>query len=85
MGHADFRVRNKVFATLGYPDADFAMLKLLPAQQEIVVGAEPEVFSPAAGAWGRKGATLARLKVLKAASARSAIGMAWGNIAGAGG
>src|SRR5262249_44415753 len=28
MGHADFRVNGKVFATLGWPDSTFGMVKL---------------------------------------------------------
>ena len=34
MGHPDFRVKAKIFATLGYPDAGFGMVKLTPEQQE---------------------------------------------------
>ena len=33
MGHPDFRVGGKIFATLGYPDARWAMVKLTPEQQ----------------------------------------------------
>jgi hypothetical protein len=35
MHHPDFRVRGKIFATLGYPDNDFAVVKLTPAEQKI--------------------------------------------------
>ena len=34
MGHPDSRVRGKLFATLGYPDGKWAMVKLTPDQQE---------------------------------------------------
>ncbi len=34
MGHADFRVGGKVFATLGYPDNDHAVVMLSPDEQE---------------------------------------------------
>ena len=61
MGHPDFRVRGKIFATLGYPDGGFGMLKLTPEQQEALISAEPLVFSPIKGAWGRGGATNVRL------------------------
>ena len=33
MKHPDFRVRGKIFATLGYPDKTRGMVKLTPDQQ----------------------------------------------------
>ncbi|MGQ0559047.1 MAG: MmcQ/YjbR family DNA-binding protein [Sphingosinicella sp.] len=57
MGHPDFRVGGKIFATLGYPDEAHGMVALLPEQQELAVDAEPKAFQPSAGAWGRQGAT----------------------------
>lgn len=33
MAHPDFRVRGKIFATLGYPDDRHGMVKLTPDQQ----------------------------------------------------
>ena len=43
-GHADFRAGagGKVFATLGYPDAAWAVIKLSPEQQEMLVASAPE-------------------------------------------
>ena len=61
MGHPDFRVGGKIFATLGAPDPDHGMVALLPEQQELAMAAEPEAFRPASGAWGRGGSTLVRL------------------------
>ena len=43
-GHADFRAGGKVFATLGYPDKDWGMVKLTPDQQQVLVAAEPDMF-----------------------------------------
>src|ERR1700726_3036476 len=60
MGHPDFRVRGKIFATLG-PDESWGMVKLTADQQASFVGREPHVFRPASGAWGRRGCTIARL------------------------
>ena len=34
MGHPDFRVGGRIFATLGYPDAKWGMVALTPEQQE---------------------------------------------------
>lgn len=52
----DFRVRNKIFAGLSQ-DEGRGTLKLTPELQAMVMSAEPDVFLPAAGAWGRKGWT----------------------------
>ena len=49
MGHPDFRVRGKIFATLG-PDEEWGMVKLTPEQQAPLVRAEPGVYKPASGA-----------------------------------
>jgi len=57
MAHPDFRVRGTIFATLGYPDAGFAMVKLTPEQRDAFVEAEPAVFAPVTGGWGKGGAT----------------------------
>ena len=55
MNHPDFRVRGKIFATLGYPDKGVGMVKLFPDQQQQFVRAEPKVFAPVNGLWGRRG------------------------------
>lgn len=81
MGHPDFRVGGKVFATLGYPDAEWAMVKLTPDQQEGFVSAEPKVFAPVKGGWGAKGATNVRLKPARVGSVRVALAAAWRNVA----
>lgn len=57
MNHPDFRVRNRVFATLGYPDDDWGMVKLTAEQQAIFVRSEPAVFQAVKGGWGRRGCT----------------------------
>jgi hypothetical protein len=81
MDHPDFRVRGKVFATLGYPDMSVGMVKLFPDQQKDFVRAEPKVFAPVNGAWGRRGATYVRLKAAKKASVQRALAAAWRNTA----
>jgi len=78
-GKADFRVAGKVFATL--PAADHAVVKLVPEQQDMLVSAEPAVFSPVAGAWGLKGWTRLRLADCDTATLASALNMAWHNVA----
>ena len=80
-GHADFRIKNRVIASLGYPDAEWGMLKLSPEQQAILVESEKNVFKPAPGSWGRNGNTLVRLAYIDDTTALSAIRMACGNAA----
>lgn len=81
MAHPDFRVRGRIFATLGYPDAGFGMVKLTPGQQEAVVAAEPSVYAPVKGGWGAKGATQVRLRGAKTRSLGLALTLAWRNVA----
>jgi len=79
-GHADFRVGTRVFATLGYPDDAWGMVKLTPEQQAILVESEPEIFRPVAGGWGKQGSTNVRLATADQTTLRSALTMAWNNI-----
>lgn len=79
--HPDFRVRGKIFATLGYPDEKWAMVKLPGEQQDILCKAEPAVFVPVKGGWGRQGATSVCLKAAKKARVRGALLSAWRNVA----
>lgn len=72
MGHADFRVGGKIFATLGAPDARFATVMLSSLDQDLLLQRESKVFSPAAGAWGRSGST----KVLLEAAALPVVALA---------
>src|SRR3989454_6777840 len=62
MGHPDFRVAGRIFATLGYPRSGWGMVKLTPEQQELFVRAQPAAFAPVKGGWGRGGATNVRLR-----------------------
>ena len=81
MNHPDFRVEGKIFATLGYPDKASGMVKLTPEQQKEFVGAEPEVFDPCNGAWGRRGATSVRLDLVAKDTLWRALATAWRNTA----
>src|SRR5437016_13516418 len=79
MGHPDFRVGGRIFATLGYPRSGWGMVKLTPEQQELFVRAQPVAFAPVKGAWGRAGATNVRLQAAKKAAVRVALVIAWRN------
>jgi hypothetical protein len=80
MSHPDFRVRGKIFATLG-PDEDWGMVKLTADEQGLFVRAEPDVFHPANGAWGRRGCTIVRLRDADQLTVRQALTAAWRNAA----
>jgi hypothetical protein len=77
MGHADFRVGGKIFATLGYPSDRFGVIMLSPQDQDLIVRDYPKAFAPVAGKWGASGSTTV---VLRAASKRAvaiALEAAW--------
>lgn len=80
MGHPDFRVGGKIFATLG-PNEDWGMVKLTPEEQASYLGAEPDVFHPASGAWGRRGCTIVHLRNAKEPTVGHALLEAWRNTA----
>ena len=77
MNHPDFRVGGRVFATLGYPDEACGAVALLPEQQELAIAAEPDAFTPAAGAWGRGGSTVVRLDAVSVDWLERALEWAW--------
>ena len=83
MGHPDFRVKGKIFATLFSPggDEERGMVKLTPEQQRRFIKDHPKVFEPVKGGWGRQGCTQVRLAAAKQAVARSALLTAWLNTA----
>jgi hypothetical protein len=81
MGHADFRVGGKIFATLGWPDERWAMVKLKPEQQAQLVAAAPDLFVPVAGGWGRRGSTNVLLAVAEKSAVKDALATAWENVA----
>jgi hypothetical protein len=81
MRHPDFRVGGKIFATLGYPNEDSAVVKLTPDEQREFVRMGPKIFQPVKGAWGRRGQTTIHLPVAKIDIMREALTAAWRNTA----
>ena len=79
--HPDFRFRNKIFATLGYPDPRWGMVKLSPEQQIEAMGKFPSVFQPASGAWGRAGRTIVCLSEIVSTDLRPILRQAYDNLA----
>ena len=76
-GHADFRVENKIFATLAYASKGYGVLLLTPEQQAGMVEDAPEIFSPVPGGWGRKGSTRVLLAKVPADILEAALRTAW--------
>lgn len=81
MGHPDFRVGGKIFATLGWPDAGWGMVKLNLVQQAAYIQSHPEVFQAIENGWGRKGATSVHLKNATKSTLMPAMKDAWMNTA----
>ena len=77
-GHPDFRVNNRIFATL-HDDRAFGMVALTSDQQEQVMRAHPEAFAPESGAWGRAGSTSVRLASVHEETLGEAVTLAWQN------
>jgi hypothetical protein len=77
MSHPDFRVGGKIFATLGYPDDDHGMVILPPEEQARFVERHPKVFTPAKGAWGKRGSTAVSLNAVDKTTLKRAMEIAW--------
>ena len=76
MGHPDFRVNGRIFATL-QADEHRGMVKITPDEQAALLEQAPGVFVPAAGAWGREGCTMIDLAKADPSVVRSALVLAW--------
>jgi hypothetical protein len=79
MGHPDFRVGGKIFATLS-PDGARGMVKLSPEQQGVFVREEPAVFEAFDNAWGRWGCTKVHLKAATKGVVEPAMAAAFENV-----
>ena len=80
MGNQDIRVRGKIFAGPAGPRGA-AIIKLTPEQQEIMCGAEPLVFTPEGGYWGRAGWTRLVVAAADEPTVLGALWTAWRNVA----
>ena len=77
MNHPDFRAANgRIFATLN-EDETRGMAGLTPDQQADFMARAPEMFVPAAGAWGRGGSTMIDLKSADPEIVGEAVTLAW--------
>ena len=78
MGHPDFRVNGRIFASLN-DDETRGMVVLTPDQQERFVRENPSVFQPESGAWGRSGCTRVHLAAVDEETLGEALTLAWQN------
>ncbi len=78
MGHPDFRVDKRIFASL-HDDNQSGMVKLTPDQQSSFIDDYPAAFAPEAGAWGRSGCTRVTLKAVNDDILGEALTLAWQN------
>jgi predicted DNA-binding protein (MmcQ/YjbR family) len=78
-GNPDFRVKGKIFATLGGATGR-PVVKLTPEEQALLLEAEPALFTPASGAWGRNGSTHIALDRADEATVRDALERAYRNV-----
>ncbi|HEV2878272.1 MAG TPA: MmcQ/YjbR family DNA-binding protein [Candidatus Eremiobacteraceae bacterium] len=86
MGHPNFRINGKIFATMCSPDDRWGMVKVPIALQRKLIKSKPAGFVPASGAWGKQGSTLVLLAkvdaatlqpVIKAAAQNAVVKKAW--------
>lgn len=78
MDHPDFRVHNRIFATL-HADLKWGMVKLTKDQQERFIGENADAFVPEKGAWGLQGCTAVHLAVVDEEALGEAMTLAWRN------
>jgi hypothetical protein len=78
MGHPDFRVSNRIFATL-HADNEWGMVILTPDQQQRFMQEAPKAFVPEKGAWGLQGCTAVRLAIVEEELLGEALTLAWRN------
>ncbi|MEQ1728622.1 MAG: MmcQ/YjbR family DNA-binding protein [Vicinamibacterales bacterium] len=76
MGHPDFRVHGKVFASLT-ADLLRGSMKLTPDAQAACMADHPQAFSRASGAWGRQGWTGVQLDAASIDAIGEALTLAW--------
>jgi len=76
----DFRVKNKIFASL-HEDKACVMVKLSVIDQSVFCAFDDTIIYPVPGGWGRKGATFVNLKKVKKAMLLDALTTAWKTVA----
>jgi hypothetical protein len=80
---ADFRIANRIFATLSLEKQGYGVLLLTPDQQAGMVQDAAGIFTPVPGGWGRKGSTRVHLASVTEDILAAALRTAWQNRAAA--
>jgi hypothetical protein len=80
MGHPDFRLDDRIFATLSAQDRGLGVLKLTVEQQQSFVTELPAIFSPVQGGWGRMGMTFVDLHHVDETTLKGALSTAYNNV-----
>ncbi len=76
----DFRLNNRIFATLAAQAQGCGMVKLTPEQQAAFTAELPDIFEPVPGGWGRSGSTLVHLQAVDEATLLGALTTAYRNV-----
>ena len=80
MGHPDFRLHNRIFATVSAEAKGCGTLMLTPEQQGTFVAELPEIFEPVPGGWGRNGCTFVHLSAVDEVVLLGALTTAYRNV-----
>jgi hypothetical protein len=77
----DLRVAGKIFASPATRAGGTAVVKLTLEQRDMLCAAEPDVFTPVVGMGASRGWTRMRVSNTDPVTAKSALWMAWRNVA----
>jgi len=80
MNHPDFRLNNRIFATLSAQEKGCGVVKLTPEQQQAFIAEQPKAFSPVQGGWGRMGMTFVHLHKADESLIAGALSTAYHNL-----
>jgi hypothetical protein len=80
MGHPDFRLNDRIFATLSAQQQGKGTLKLTIEQQQSFIAEMPTIFEPVQGGWGRMGMTFVDLQQVEEATLQGALATAYNNV-----
>lgn len=80
MGHPDFRLNDRIFATLSAQERGRGTLKLTIEQQQSFIAEMPTIFEPVQGGWGRMGMTFVDLVHVDEETLKGALITAYNNV-----
>jgi hypothetical protein len=79
LGSHEFRIKDRAFATLGWPEPGWAVVRL-PIREQTRIVAMTSAASPEAGGRGRRGVTRLRLATLDEALLTPILQAAWRHV-----